>query len=52
MGHTQIMGAVSEVRLGQFIQAFPLRGHGGEYHFRFRAADPVTGYCWLVRNGR
>eukprot|EP00903_Cladosiphon_okamuranus_P022527 g20722.t2 len=42
-----IVGAVSEVRLGQFVQAFPLRRHGGEYHFRFRAADPVMGYCWL-----
>ncbi|CAN0481335.1 unnamed protein product, partial [Ectocarpus sp. 12 AP-2014] len=42
-----IMGAVSEVRLGQFLQAFPLRGHGGQYHFRFRAPDKVSGYCWM-----
>ncbi|CAN0349766.1 unnamed protein product [Ectocarpus sp. 6 AP-2014] len=42
-----IMGAVSEVRLGQFLQAFPLRGHGGQYHFRFRAPDQVSGYCWM-----
>ncbi|CAM9213759.1 unnamed protein product [Phaeothamnion confervicola] len=43
----QVPNASRDVRLGQFMESFPLRRHGGQYHFRFRAPDPVSGYCWL-----